>query len=163
LWSIKCTAFFVNLESFLQFKIPQYSSVASGHHWNYFLFNRVCSYFFQNGRRATAKSSAGYLWPAGHALKTPALEDQQSLLQILFRCYPWISFDTNYKQLHTLQVSMYIHTYLCTYMAGPWPVDAPGRLIILFTFKPTFLKPFQPMTGLANPFEGVCAQTMDNF
>jgi len=33
---------FVNLESLLQFKIPQYSSVASGHHWNYFLFNRVC-------------------------------------------------------------------------------------------------------------------------
>jgi len=37
--------FFVNSESFLQFKIPQYSLVASGHHWNYFLFHRVCSYF----------------------------------------------------------------------------------------------------------------------
>jgi len=63
----KCTAFFVNLESFLQFKIPQYSLVASGHYWNYFLFHRVCSYFFQNGRRGTVKSSAG------HALTTPGL------------------------------------------------------------------------------------------
>jgi len=30
--------------------------------------------FFQNGRRAMTKSSAGHLWPAGHALKTPELE-----------------------------------------------------------------------------------------
>jgi len=71
---MKCTAFFVNLESFLQFKIPQYSLVANEHHWNYFLFHRVCSFFFQNGRRATAKSSACHLWPAGHALKTPVLD-----------------------------------------------------------------------------------------
>jgi hypothetical protein len=37
---------------------------------------RVCSYFFQNGRRATAKGFAGHMWPAGHALKTPGLEHQ---------------------------------------------------------------------------------------
>jgi len=59
---MKCTAFFVNLESFLQFKIPQYSLVASGHYWNYFLFNRVCSYFFKMAsgpRKRTPRAICG--------------------------------------------------------------------------------------------------------
>jgi len=54
--------FFLNLESFLQFKIPQYSLVASGHHWNYFLFNRVCSYFFKMARGPRQRAPRAMRW-----------------------------------------------------------------------------------------------------